>query len=317
MQRLEVITKFILALASTVFLLISGVVIPPAGIVTIPLVPQPVLFFGLKYGAGLGVGVLFAAIVIFLIFTGEALALAYSIFAVMVGLLFSLLGRLRSVELLVTAVAAAMLGSAAGLLLHLYGSWAAMTQDFRASLIENLTAATRVHEKMGFPQESLDALRERTPALVEQMLQLLPGLLFVSLCLIVLFNILFLCRRFPDRRAQWLSLSTFREWKCPEPLVWAFIACGFVLFVPTAEAVQIVALNILLVIGVCYFIQGLAILAFFFHKNNVPRFLRSATYVLIIFQQMFTVVVAALGLFDLWADFRRLKKKDLNPSQVS
>lgn len=317
MQRFEVITKFILALASSVFLLISGVVIPPAGIVTIPLVPQPVLFFGLKYGAGLGVGVLFAAIVIFLIFTGEALALAYSIFAIMVGLLFSLLGRLRSVELLVTAVAAAMLGSAAGLLLHLYGSWAAMTQDFRASLIENLTAATRVHEKMGFPQESLDALRERTPALVEQMLQLLPGLLFVSLCLIVLLNILFLCRRFPERRAQWLSLSTFREWKCPEPLVWAFIACGFALFVPTAEAVQIVALNILLVIGVCYFIQGLAILAFFFHKNNVPRFLRSATYVLIIFQQMFTVVVAALGLFDLWADFRRLKKKDLKPSQVS
>ena len=317
MQRFEVITKFILALASSVFLLISGVVIPPAGILTIPLVPQPVLFFGLKYGAGLGVGVLFAAIVIFLVFTGEALALAYSIFAIMVGLLFSLLGRLRSVELLVTAVAAAMLGSAAGLLLHLYGSWAAMTQDFRASLIENLTAATRVHEKMGFPQESLDALRERTPALVEQMLQLLPGLLFVSLCMIVLLNILFLCRRFPDRRAQWLSLSTFREWKCPEPLVWAFIACGFALFVPTAEAVQIVALNILLVIGVCYFIQGLAILAFFFHKNNVPRFLRSATYVLIIFQQMFTVVVAALGLFDLWADFRRLKKKDLKPSQVS
>src|SRR5687768_6893296 len=206
MQRLEVITKFILALASTVFLLISGVVIPPAGIVTIPLVPQPVLFFGLKYGAGLGVGVLFAAIIIFLVFTGEALALAYSIFAVMVGLLFSLLGRLRSVELLVTAVAAAMLASAAGLLLHLYGSWAAMTQDFRASLIENLTAATRVHEKMGFPQESLDALREKTPALVEQMLQLLPGLLFVSLCLIVLFNILVLCRRL-DRKSTRLNSS--------------------------------------------------------------------------------------------------------------
>ena len=317
MQRLEIIIKFILALASSVFLLISGVVIPPAGIIAIPLVPQPVLFFGLKYGAGLGVGVLFSAVVIFLIFTGEALALAYSIFGLMVGLLFSLLGRLRSIELLVTGVAAAMLAAATGLLLHLYGSWAAMTQDFRTSLIDNLTAAMRVHEKMGFPQESLDLVMERTPALVEQMLRLLPGLFFVSLCLIVLLNILFLCRRFPDRRAQWLSVATFREWKCPEPTVWAFIACGFALFVPTAEVVQIVAVNILLVIGVCYFIQGLAIVAFFFHKNNVPRFLRVATYVLIIFQQMFTVVVAALGLFDLWGDFRRLKKKDLNPSQAS
>jgi uncharacterized protein YybS (DUF2232 family) len=317
MQRLEIIIKFILALTCSVLLLISGVVIPPAGIIAIPLVPQPVLFFGLKYGAGLGVGVLCTAVVIFLIFTGEALALAYSIFGLMVGLLFSLLGRLRSIELLVTGIAAAMLAAATGLLLHLYGSWAAMTQDFRTSLIDNLTAAMRVHEKMGFPQESLDLVMERTPALVEQMLRLLPGLFFVSLCLIVLLNILFLCRRFPERRTQWLSVATFREWKCPEPTVWALIACGFVLFVPTAEVVQIVAVNILLVIGVCYFIQGLAIVAFFFHKNNVPRFLRVATYVLIIFQQMFTLVVAALGLFDLWGDFRRLKKKDLNPSQAS
>jgi uncharacterized protein YybS (DUF2232 family) len=317
MQRLEIITKFILALASTVFLLMSGVMIPPAGMILIPLVPQPVLFFGLKYGTGLGLGVLLAAVIVFLLFTGEPLALAYSIFAVMVGLLFRLLGRLRSIELLVTAVAAAMFSAAAVLLLYVYSSWAAMVQDFRASLIDNLTAAMRVHEKMGFPQESMDLLKERTPALVDQMLQLLPGLLFVSLCLIVLVNILFLCRRFPERRAQWLSIETFRKWNCPEPLIWPFIACGFALFVPTLEVVGTVAVNILLVIGVCYFIQGLAIVAYFFHKNNVPRFLRSVTYVLIVFQQMFTLLVAALGLFDLWGDFRRLKKNDLNPSQAS
>jgi uncharacterized protein YybS (DUF2232 family) len=317
MQRLEIITKFILAVASTVFLLISGVMIPPAGMILIPLVPQPVLFFGLKYGTGLGLGVLFAAVIVFLIFTGEALALAYSIFAIMVALLFRLLGRLRSVELLVTVVGAAMFSASAGLLFHVYASWAAMIQDFRANLIDNLTGAMRVHEKMGFPQESMDVLKERTPELVDQLLQLLPGLLFVSLCLIVLVNILFLCRRFPERRAQWLSVENFRKWKCPEYLIWPFIACGFALFVPTLEVVGTVAANVILVVGVCYFIQGLAIVAYFFDKNNVPRFLRSATYVLIVFQQMFTLLVAALGLFDLWGDFRRLKKNDLNPSRAS
>jgi uncharacterized protein YybS (DUF2232 family) len=245
------------------------------------------------------------------------LGFVYSIFAVMVGLLFWLLGRLRAVELLVTGVAAAMLAVAAGVLLHFYGSWGAMIQDFRAGLIDNLTVALRVHEKMGFPQESLNLFREKIPDIVEQMLQILPGLLFVSLCLVVLLNILLLWKRFPDRRTQWLSITTFREWKCPEQLVWTLIACGFAFFVPASEAVTILAVNVLLVTGVCYFIQGLAIVAFFFHKNNVPRFLRSATYILIIFQQIFTLLVAALGLFDLWGDFRRLKKKDLNPSQAS
>ena len=317
MQRLEITIKFLLALASTVLLLISGVVLPAAGVILIPFVPQPVLLFGLKYGTSLGVAVLVAALVSLFVLAGEALGFVYSIFAVMVGLLFWLLGRLRAVELLVTGVAAAMLAAAAGLLLHFYGSWGAMTQDFRAGLIDNLTVALRVHEKMGFPQESLNLFREKIPDIVEQMLQILPGLLFVSLCLVVLLNILFLWRRFPDRRTQWLSITTFREWKCPEQLVWALIACGFAFFVPASEAVTIVAVNVLLVTGVCYFIQGLAIVAFFFHKNNVPRFLRSATYILIIFQQIFTLLVAALGLFDLWGDFRRLKNKNLNPSQAS
>jgi uncharacterized protein YybS (DUF2232 family) len=210
-----------------------------------------------------------------------------------------------------------MLAAAAGVLLHFYGSWGAMTQDFRGSLIDNLTVAMRVHEKMGFPQESLNLFRERIPEIVEQMLQLLPGLLFVCLSLVVLLNVIVLWRRFPDRRTQWLSVATFREWKCPEQLVWALIGCGFVFFVPANEAVTTVAVNVLLVTGVCYFIQGLAIVAFFFHKSNVPRFLRSATYILIVFQQIFTLLVAALGLFDLWGDFRRLKKKNLNPSQAS
>jgi uncharacterized protein YybS (DUF2232 family) len=81
--------------------------------------------------------------------------------------------------------------------------------------------------------------------------------------------------------------------------------------------VTTVAVNVLLVTGVCYFIQGLAIVAFFFHKSNVPRFLRSATYILIVFQQIYTLFVAALGLYDLCGDIRRLKKKNLNPSQAS
>jgi hypothetical protein len=55
------------------------------------------------------------------------------------------------------------------------------------------------------------------------------------------------------------------------------------------------------------------VIAYYFHKNNVPRFLRGVTYVLIAFEQIFTLVVVGVGLFDLWGDFRRLGKNKLNP----
>jgi uncharacterized protein YybS (DUF2232 family) len=317
MQRLGVISRFVLALASSVFLFISGISLPPLGVILLPFVAQPVLIFGLKYGAVGGMAVLCVAIMLFVLFVTEELALIYGVFAVLAGLILSLLGRIRAIEYLVVTVAGTLLTATAGLLLYLYGSWAVMSQDLRSGLTEQLASAIRMQEKMGLPQDSLEMLKTQTPQLVGMILELLPALLFLSFAFIALINILYLGRRFPERRAQWFSLRHLREWKGPEPLVWGLIACGFALFVPGLAAVRTVALNLLIVIGACYFAQGLAVIAYFFHKNKVPRFLRGLTYVLIVFQQIFTLLVVALGLFDLWGDFRRLRKDNLTPSQAS
>ncbi len=109
MQRLEVISKFCLALVSSVFLFISGVSLPPLGVILLPFVSQPVLMFGLKYGIGAGFGVIFVALVLLVFVATEELAFIYGIFALMAGLLLALLGRIRAIENLVVGVAAALL----------------------------------------------------------------------------------------------------------------------------------------------------------------------------------------------------------------
>jgi uncharacterized protein YybS (DUF2232 family) len=192
-----------------------------------------------------------------------------------------------------------------------------MIEEFRRSTSQQIESAVRMHEKMGFPSESMQLLKEQSPQMIEAMLQILPALVFLGLAFMVLINILFLCRRFPSRRTEWLSVTNLREWKAPEPLVWGLIACGFSLFVPGLEAVRVAALNLILLLAACYFAQGLAVIAFFFHKNHVPRFLRGITYVLIVFQQIFTLLVVGLGLFDLWGNFRRLGKDNLTPNQAA
>jgi uncharacterized protein YybS (DUF2232 family) len=317
MQRIEVISKFLLALASTVFLFMSGVSFPPLGVILLPFVAQPVLLFGLKYGIAGALGVLALVFVLLLAFGAEELALIYSLFAVMAGLLMALLGRLRAIEYLVGSIATAMLAITAGLAYYFFGSWTAMFHELRVSFTQQLESAVRMQEKMGLPQESLTILKEQAPQIVEMMLRLLPALLLLSFAFIVLINVLYLARRFAERRSDWFSLPYLREWKAPEPLVWGFIASGFMVFFPGVGLVGAVALNILVVIAACYFGQGLAVIAYFFNKNNVPRFLRGLTYILIIFQQIFTLLVVGLGLFDLWGDFRRLGKDRLTPSQAA
>ena len=317
MQRLEVTSKFFLALTWSVFLFMSGISLPPLGAVLLPFVAQPVLMFGVKFGIGGGLGVLCVALILLAYFGGEELSLLYSIFAVLAGLLLALLGRLRVIEHLVVGAAAAMFVSSAVVARYFFGSWTAMVADFRAALMHQFASAARVQEQFGLPKDSLDMLKERMPQIIDMTLQLLPAVLFLSFAFIALINILYLRRRFPDRRAQWFSLANLREWKGPEPVVWGLIASGFALFIPGFYVVRVIAMNLLLIIGACYFAQGLAVIAFFFHKNHVPRFLRGITYILIVFQQIFTLMVVGLGLFDLWGDFRRLGKDKLTPSQAS
>lgn len=317
MERLGFLGKFILVLASTMFLFVVGTGVPPAGIALLPFVPQPALAFGFKHGIVWGVAALLAGPVIFLILRAEELALLYAAYVLMGGLLFALLGRVRALESLVAAVAGALFAFTGGLMLYFFGSWSAMTADFRASMVQQAEAAKRLHEKIGLSQGGAELFRERLPELIDLLLRLLPALVFLSLAFVVLVNILFLCRRFPERRGEWLAVENLREWKGPEAMVWGLIVCGFALFIPGLDFARAFAVNLLLVIGAAYFAQGLAVIAFFFHKNNVPRFLRAVTYIVIVFQQIFTLMVAGLGLCDLWGDFRRLKKNDLTPSRAS
>lgn len=317
MQLVAVISRYLVALASSLLLFMAGVVMPVAGFVLLPFVPQPVLSFGLRHGIAWGMAVLVTGVLLLAIFAGPEVGYIYGIFALTTGLLFAFLGKLRVIEKLVAAVAGLVFAAAGVLLVYFFGSWAAMVRELRDGLMTHMNSALSAYEKMGLPQESLDLLKEQIPQLAETLFRLLPGLVFLSLVFMVLLNVLFLCRRFPERRIEWLSNENLREWKGPESLVWGLIACGFAIFAPGLESLNVFALNVLLVIGACYFAQGLAIIAFFFHKNNVPRFLRGVTYVLIVFQQILTLLVVGLGLFDLWGNFRRLGKNDLTPSQIS
>lgn len=317
MPQLAHFSKYVLALVATTVLFVIGIGMPSLGIMLLMFVPHPGLILGVRYGMASGVAIFLAAWFLVMLIAGKDAGGIYAVFGVMGSLLLSLLGRIRTVEYLVAGTATAVFAMAVGLVFVFFGSWSALLSDLRESVTHHFDSALKIHEKMGFPQESLQLLKDDAPKIIDSMLQILPGLVLLSLAFVVLVNLLFLCKRFPQRRGEWLSNQHLTEWKCPEPLVWLLIAAGFAMFMPGLGALRGLALNLLLVIGACYFAQGIAVIAFFFHKNNVPRFLRAVTYVLIVFQQIFTLLVVGLGLFDLWGNFRRLGKDQLTPSQAS
>ena len=317
MNSPETAKSFVLALVATMFLFLSGMAIPLVGILLIPLVPQPPLAFGVRYGTRGVLWLLFSASALLFLLAGIEMALGYLFFALMVGLLLYSFGRGWSIEAVVVATASGILVTTFVVLLFLIGSLSRLRERAIHALSENLENSLIIYEKAGFSTETIELVRERSSQLIEIIIQIFPALAFIGIVGVILINLVFLSYRFPEYRSFFFSISDLREWKSPEPLIWCFLFSGFTLFLPDHLGLKTLALNLLLMSALFYFFQGLAIVAYFFHHKKVPMVLRAVGYVLIALEQLATLFVVGLGLFDLWGDFRRLKKGKLDPTQVT
>lgn len=95
----------------------------------------------------------------------------------------------------------------------------------------------------------------------------------------------------------------FIDWRAPEGLVWLLIVAGFLLVFFSGGAV-VVGLNLLVVLGLIYYLQGLAVATHFFVVRKMPLLLRTLGYFMMLFASPMQLLVAGVGLFDLWIDFR-------------
>jgi hypothetical protein len=67
-----------------------------------------------------------------------------------------------------------------------------------------------------------------------------------------------------------------------------------------------VGLNVLIVLTALYFLQGLNIGVSLFQRFRLPKFLVAVSVLLLLFQPIVPLLVAGVGLFDVWFGFRRL-----------
>jgi len=163
----------------------------------------------------------------------------------------------------------------------------------------------------GMSAEELAYLKEYTPDLVQGFLGIFPSLWVVFTMLVLSVNLLFVRRWLVESRPfpKW---DEFNLWRLGERWIWAPIAGGglyfFNIYVVRKDFLEIGLINGLIVLGAVYFCQGLAIVSYFFRKK-LSTWTRLAAYMAIfLFIQVVGVLILAIGLFDFWFDFRKLKK---------
>jgi uncharacterized protein YybS (DUF2232 family) len=133
----------------------------------------------------------------------------------------------------------------------------------------------------------------------------LPGLMVANMGLVAWLNVV-LARQLYALLGWGEPEPPLYQWVAPEWLVFPLVGAGFLLLVPVS-GIRFVGLNLLLVLAVLYFAQGLAVVATWFHRLGLPRVLRIIGYPLMFLNPVFVVIIT-LGLMDLWLDFRRLHR---------
>lgn len=180
-------------------------------------------------------------------------------------------------------------------------------QEVLVEIDAGLAAAYDAYSRA--PDIPLDVKAELQPAFArirEVAPRIFPGVLAIITIGTVWFNILL---------ANWLlkkkGLTGWRDmaqWRLPEPLVWVFIAAGVMLFVP--GPMNVIGLNLMIIMVTLYFMQGFEVLNHLCLKWSVPNPVRVMIVFFLVIQAYGFVLLALLGLADIWADFRKPKTSE-------
>jgi uncharacterized protein YybS (DUF2232 family) len=300
---------------TTTVLLLSSAYIPLAGSLFSLITPLPILYYSTKLGLDQGVKL----VGITVLFVGLLAAMTRTIHLLFMSIEFSLMGLIVS-ELFRKNLSigyTVLLGTGVMLLIgFVVLAIAGLSRNktpmevVLAYLQGSLDYTVLVYQGTGGGEVNPLRARQYVQLLTHILMKIYPALTTVGTGFVVWFNVVVSKPLFRAGKLQYPQFGPMDRWAAPEHLIWGVIAAGFCLFLPVSQ-IRFVAVNVMIVLLAVYFFHGLSILLFFLSKYRVPLWIRLGVYALIVFQQIFAIVIVGAGLFDQWVDFRRIRPRKI------
>jgi uncharacterized protein YybS (DUF2232 family) len=177
-----------------------------------------------------------------------------------------------------------------------------------AEIKNSVAQAVSIYEHNGVKGDDLAVVKQTMDTAADLVIRIYPALIAITLIAMAGCN-LALLRRFSLAGYSGLNIGVFRDYRNPDILVWVMIVAGFSMMAGN-QIITTPALNILAVITLLYFLQGLAVLFTVIARQSIAGVLRVGLYIMLVLQPYLAALVAAIGIFDLWGDFRTPRKQE-------
>jgi uncharacterized protein YybS (DUF2232 family) len=265
------------------------------------LAPFPLILQRLHRGALSAAGAAFVATLLVGAAASEGLAIAFALTLAVPGLLIGdTLARGRG---LVRGCQRAFGWLALQIGLALVFAGPRMVQELLAPIDEFRSEAflDRLRAS-GLAAEQIEALGEQFAALKTALEVVYPAVFLIVAALLVLVNAALVRAYLLRRDPGWLEGGEFEGLRWGVGMAAAFVASGLLVALPATRGV---GYNSLLLVAFFFALQGLAVVSFYGQRLAGPPLLRAALVVLVLVNPWAPQLLALVGLFDTWLDFRK------------
>lgn len=276
----------------------------PSGILFHFFVPLPAAHAYLCVGPAAGGGIVLLTMGVLSVVADPLGGAAYAIqFGVGSLVLSLLLSRGRPWDAAVAgAVAASALAGAAGIFGFSTARGTGVAEYVNGLIKTEVDRTVAIYQKAQLPQEQIVELTRLAEGMMGYLRIAWPALAILATGGIFLLTVFFLGKL--SRGRYEMPGPPFGAWKTPDWIVWFLILGGAGTLLAQGWP-YVVAVNLLTVMLPVYFLQGLAIVTWFFRARNISPLLRNIGYLLVVVLNPLPLIVTGMGVFDLWVDFRK------------
>lgn len=301
----------VLAVFAAVFLF------PPLAALLGVLAPVPLIFVYLQRGKVAGLILMGLVFTVLFILVGPHQAL---LFAAEYGVMAIILAEaikfpLRMEQCIFLSALGAMFLSTLLLFVMFAERETSLTDFFQSQILKHFEQSMEALKAMGENEADLNSMQEAVEQTSRMFASAYPAFMLVGSLVTAAVNyflVRFLWVRFYGHNL--FPAEKFSHLALPDFLVWILIlSSGSLFFLDTP--VGAAGLNLFLVVMLVYFFQGLAVTVHILEAKKVPVFLWVLAFVLIFMQPMLIGLVIGLGVFDIWIDFRKIRKIETENSE--
>jgi len=313
--------SILIAAVQAAGLTITGFLIPILGQIVVIFAPVPLIIVSVREGRKAGLAATgAAAALIAVIVSGKAVFVLFfiSLGLMALGLSEGFLRRFKPEQAILAGgllPLAALIALLAPLLIKAGANPLTLVENY---LRTSLTEAQQLYTQLGLADvaQMMETISDK---MLYYLARLSPGIivtttLLQAACCYGMARSIVLRKDpafpVPDR-------TSFAAWHAPDSWVWGLIVTlGLVangLIAKADSAAFIVGLNLALVYLLVYTAQGAALVEFWLLKLKIAVIWRSFAHTIILTLPPLIAVVVALGVVDIWADFRKVRLPAQNP----